>query len=105
MAIVEGDRVGGTCVIRGCVPKKLLVYASLVSEQLEGASSYGVSVEGATFDTSVLLRNVRHDAHCATARTYQTLPPQHSLHNWTPPPIVQRQERHTPEAFSARSHE
>ena len=61
VAIVEGDRVGGTCVIRGCVPKKLLVYASLVSEQLEGASSYGVSVEGATFDTSVLLRNVRHE--------------------------------------------
>ena len=61
VAIVEGDRVGGTCVIRGCVPKKLLVYGSLLSEQLEGASSYGVSVEGATFDTSVLLRNVRHE--------------------------------------------
>ena len=61
VAIVEGDRDGGTCVIRGCVPKKLLVYGSLLSEQLEGASSYGVSVEGATFDTSVLLRNVRHE--------------------------------------------
>ena len=61
VAIVEGDRVGGTCVIRGCVPKKLLVYGSLLSEQLEGASSYGVSVEGATFDTSVLLRNVRRE--------------------------------------------
>ena len=61
VAIVEGDRVGGTCVIRGCVPKKLLVYGSLVSEQLQGASSYGVSVEGATFDTSVLLRNVRQE--------------------------------------------
>jgi len=61
VAIVEGDRVGGTCVIRGCVPKKLLVYGSLLSEQLDGASSYGVSVEGATFDTSVLLRNVRHE--------------------------------------------
>ena len=61
VAIVEGDRVGGTCVIRGCVPKKLLVYGSLLSEQLEGASSYGVSVAGATFDTSVLLRNVRQE--------------------------------------------
>ncbi len=61
VAIVEGDRVGGTCVIRGCVPKKLLVYGSLLSEQLEGASSYGVSIEGARFDTSVLLRNVRHE--------------------------------------------
>ncbi len=61
VAIVEGDRVGGTCVIRGCVPKKLLVYGSLVSEQLEGASSYGVSVEGVSFDTSILLRHVRQE--------------------------------------------
>ena len=61
VAIVEGDRVGGTCVIRGCVPKKLLVYGSLLSEHLEGASSYGVRVEGATFDTSVLLRHVRQE--------------------------------------------
>ena len=32
VAIVEGDRVGGTCVIRGCVPKKLLVYGSQMAD-------------------------------------------------------------------------
>ena len=37
VAIVEGDRVGGTCVIRGCVPKKLLVYGSKMVEHLENA--------------------------------------------------------------------
>ncbi len=73
VAIVEGDRVGGTCVIRGCVPKKLLVYGSLLSEQLEGASSYGVSVEGARFDTSVLLRNVRHEVDRLNARHIEFL--------------------------------
>ena len=59
VAIVEGDRVGGTCVIRGCVPKKLLVYGSQVQEQLEAASSYGLSVGEASQDVRVLLRNVR----------------------------------------------
>ena len=41
VAVVEGSRVGGTCVIRGCVPKKLLVYGSAVGEQLADAPSYG----------------------------------------------------------------
>ena len=44
VAIIEGDRVGGTCVIRGCVPKKLLVYGSEYREILANAASYGWSV-------------------------------------------------------------
>ena len=52
VAIVEGDRVGGTCVIRGCVPKKLLVYGSQVQEQLAYAASYGVTVTAAQQDVS-----------------------------------------------------
>ena len=44
VAIVEGDRVGGTCVIRGCVPKKLLVYGSLYGEYLQDSSSFGVKI-------------------------------------------------------------
>jgi glutathione reductase (NADPH) len=39
--IAEEDRVGGTCVIRGCVPKKLLVYAARFSEEFEDAPGYG----------------------------------------------------------------
>ena len=41
VAVAEEDRVGGTCVIRGCIPKKFLVYASEVSHQLEVAHGYG----------------------------------------------------------------
>ena len=59
VALVEGDKVGGTCVIRGCVPKKLLVYGSQVSEHLADAPSYGVEVPPATINTSVLLQAVR----------------------------------------------
>ena len=59
VAIVEGDRVGGTCVIRGCVPKKLLVYGSQMAEQMEEASSYGVHPSEVRIDSAQLLANVR----------------------------------------------
>ncbi|MFZ9566840.1 MAG: glutathione-disulfide reductase [Vulcanococcus sp.] len=59
VAIVEGDRVGGTCVIRGCVPKKLMVYGSAVRHQLSDAASYGWSVGAVSHDSSVLLSKVR----------------------------------------------
>ena len=49
VAIAENDRVGGTCVIRGCIPKKLLVYASHYAEDFEDARSYGWSVGETTF--------------------------------------------------------
>jgi glutathione reductase (NADPH) len=63
VAIVEGDRVGGTCVIRGCVPKKLLVYGSAVRHQLADAPSYGWSVAASRCDPSVLLANVRTEVN------------------------------------------
>ena len=61
VAIVEGSRVGGTCVIRGCVPKKLLVYGSAVGEQLADAPSYGWPVSPVTPRTHVLLDQVRRE--------------------------------------------
>ncbi|KGG12819.1 MULTISPECIES: glutathione-disulfide reductase [Prochlorococcus] len=61
VGVVEGDRVGGTCVIRGCVPKKLLVYGSKYREYLESASSFGVDIKSARIDSSVLLANVRRE--------------------------------------------
>ncbi|KKZ14802.1 MAG: glutathione reductase [Candidatus Synechococcus spongiarum 142] len=61
VAIVEGSRVGGTCVIRGCVPKKLLVYGSAVGEQLADASSYGWPVPPVAPRTHVLLDHVRRE--------------------------------------------
>ena len=59
VAIVEGDRVGGTCVIRGCVPKKLMVYGSAVRHQLSDAASYGWGIGAVSHDSSVLLSKVR----------------------------------------------
>jgi glutathione reductase (NADPH) len=55
--IAEEYRVGGTCVIRGCVPKKLLVYASRFSEEFEDAAGYGWTVPEPNFDWSTLIAN------------------------------------------------
>lgn len=50
VAVAEEDRVGGTCVIRGCVPKKFMVYASEFPRQFEVARGYGWTVPEASFD-------------------------------------------------------
>jgi hypothetical protein len=55
VAIAEEFRIGGTCVIRGCVPKKLLVYASHYSEAIADAAGYGWTIEGARFDWPSLI--------------------------------------------------
>ena len=60
VGIAEESRYGGTCVIRGCVPKKLLVYASHFSEYHEDAAGYGWDFGEARFDWSELIR--RKDA-------------------------------------------
>ena len=49
VAIVEGSRVGGTCVIRGCVPKKLMMYAAQYADALREAAGYGWSLGDAEF--------------------------------------------------------
>ncbi|MBD8065290.1 glutathione-disulfide reductase [Devosia sp. PTR5] len=54
VAIIEEFRVGGTCVIRGCVPKKLYVYASRFRDQFDVASSFGWQVD-ASFDWPTLV--------------------------------------------------
>ena len=50
VALAEEYRLGGTCVIRGCIPKKLMVYASDFADAFKNAGGYGWSVEGAEFD-------------------------------------------------------
>jgi len=57
VAAAEEYRVGGTCVIRGCVPKKMLVYGSHFAEDLEDASQFGWNIEGKSFDW-VRLRDI-----------------------------------------------
>ena len=55
VAIAEEYRYGGTCVIRGCVPKKLFVYASQFHEHFEDAAGFGWTVGESTFDWKKLI--------------------------------------------------
>ncbi len=58
VAIAEEHRVGGTCVIRGCVPKKLLIYGAHFAEDLDDAAMFGWDVPSKRFDWPVLRDNV-----------------------------------------------
>jgi glutathione reductase (NADPH) len=58
VAIAEEHKVGGTCVIRGCVPKKLLVYGSHFAEDLDDAAMFGWDVPTKRFNWQVLRDNV-----------------------------------------------
>ena len=55
--VAEEYRVGGTCVIRGCVPKKLLVYASRFADEFEDAAGYGWTLSEPSFDWATLIAN------------------------------------------------
>ncbi|MBI2256990.1 MAG: glutathione-disulfide reductase [Proteobacteria bacterium] len=57
VAVAEESRLGGTCVIRGCVPKKLLSYAAHFHEDFEDARNYGWTVGDASFDWATLIAN------------------------------------------------
>src|SRR3954462_2891662 len=55
--VAEEYRVGGTCMIRGCVPKKLLVYASRFADEFEYAAAFGWTVPKPSFDWATMIRN------------------------------------------------
>src|SRR6266446_4880392 len=55
VAIVEESRIGGTCVLRGCVPKKLLVYGAQFADAFADAAGFGWTVAPPTFDWPVLI--------------------------------------------------
>ena len=57
VAVAEEYRVGGTCVIRGCVPKKLLVYASRFADEFHEAAGFGWTVGATSFDWPTLIAN------------------------------------------------
>ena len=61
VGIVENDRLGGTCVNRGCVPKKLMVYASHFADQFEAAAGYGWQIGARTFDWPTLITAVNNE--------------------------------------------
>src|ERR1051325_11142970 len=58
VAIAEEHKIGGTCVIRGCVPKKLLVYGAHFAEDIEDAAMFGWDVPQQRFDWATLRENV-----------------------------------------------
>ena len=55
VVVAEEFRVGGTCVIRGCVPKKLLVFASRFADEFAAAAGFGWTVEPPRFDWPILV--------------------------------------------------
>ena len=61
VAIAEEYRIGGTCVIRGCVPKKLLVYGAEFAQGFADAKGFGWTVGNAVFDWATLRDNVQKE--------------------------------------------
>ena len=58
VAIIEEHKIGGTCVIRGCVPKKLLIYGAHFAEDLNDAAMFGWDISSCKFNWPVLRDNV-----------------------------------------------
>ncbi|MGV3769519.1 MAG: glutathione-disulfide reductase [Sphingobium phenoxybenzoativorans] len=73
VAIAEEYRVGGTCVIRGCVPKKLLVFGAHFAEDLKDARRFGWNVPDCDFDWKTLRDNVLADVDRLEGLYTQTL--------------------------------
>ncbi|HYB99991.1 MAG TPA: glutathione-disulfide reductase [Candidatus Limnocylindrales bacterium] len=72
VAIVEQDRFGGTCVIRGCVPKKLMVYAAEFAHAFEDARGYGWDIAAPSLDWPRLVR-ARNAAVASLEATHERL--------------------------------
>ena len=77
VALAEEYRVGGTCVIRGCVPKKLLVYGAHFAEDIQDAGRFGWKVEGCSFDWPTLRDNVLAEVDRLNKAYTQTLENHH----------------------------
>ncbi len=73
VAVAEEYRVGGTCVIRGCVPKKMLVYGAHFAEDLHDAQRFGWDIEGAHFNWPRLRDVVQDDVTRLEGLYTQTL--------------------------------
>lgn len=61
VAVAEEDRAGGTCVIRGCIPKKYMVYASEFGRSLKHMEGYGWKVENATYDHNLFMDKMHRE--------------------------------------------
>jgi glutathione reductase (NADPH) len=61
VGVAEEDRSGGTCVIRGCIPKKYMVYASEYGRSLKHMEGYGWKVEGANYDHALFMDRMHRE--------------------------------------------
>ena len=62
-AVIEYDRLGGTCVNRGCVPKKIMWYAAVVAQTIDDASGYGFNIQKSGFDWAALIKKREEYIH------------------------------------------
>ena len=72
VGICEQDRYGGTCVIRGCIPKKLMVYASEYSHEMEGMAPFGWTVDKKSFDWTTMKKSIDREVE-RLSKIYQKL--------------------------------
>lgn len=77
VAVAEQVQVGGTCVLRGCVPKKLFVYSSEFSQNFRDAKNFGWSVDWARFDWPTLRDNVQNEVNRLSGLYLQNLERSH----------------------------
>lgn len=61
VAVAESDRLGGTCVNRGCVPKKLMVYASRFPKYMEESAGYGWDMQANSFNWNKMITDVNNE--------------------------------------------
>ena len=61
VAVIEEDRPGGTCVLRGCIPKKLMVYASEFNKQMSDAKKYGWKIDEYSHDWDLLNKSLKEE--------------------------------------------
>src|ERR1044071_386065 len=73
VAVAEEYRVGGACVIRGCVPQKMLVYGAHFAEDLVDAKNFGWTIENPKFEWTTLRDNVLADVDRLNGLYRQTL--------------------------------
>ena len=70
VAIIEKDKMGGTCLNRGCIPSKLLIHSADVAEVIKNAGIFGIKVDGFSVDFEKIIERVNTitDSHSATIR-------------------------------------
>jgi len=60
IAVIEKDRMGGTCLNRGCIPSKLLIHSANVAETIKRARIFGIKVDGFTVDFQAMVERVNN---------------------------------------------